>query len=310
MKTALLSHPDTQGHVGLDGYQENPNRVMSVMTALEDSRYDFLIRESAPHANREDLLRVHPPAFVDFILETTPPEGEFVHIDYDTALSPGTADAASRAAGAVCHALDGVIDGRFKNAFCATRPPGHHTEPERAMGFCFFSNIAIAAQRARQVHNIQKIAVVDFDVHHGNGTQAALWDTEDMYFGSIHQHPHYPNTGVSLEKQGKGFVRNIPMPGGTSAADWRKEYDAVILKDVDSFKPDLILVSAGFDAHKDDPLGEFNLLDEDYHRLGAQLQTLANVHCDGRLVAALEGGYNLDALARSTCAFIDGLQSA
>lgn len=307
--TALLAHPDTQGHVGLEGYQENPNRLTSIMTALEDEQFDKLIRESAPHAEREDLLRVHPPAFIDFIMQSVPVGGDLLHIDYDTALSPGTAAAASRAAGAVCAALDGVIEGRYTNAFCASRPPGHHAEPATAMGFCFFSNIAIAAQKARHVHGIQKIAIVDFDVHHGNGTQAALWDVEDMYFGSIHQHPHYPNTGALVEEQGKGFVRNIPMPAGTSAEAWRKEYEAIILADVDEFKPDLILVSAGFDAHHDDPLGEFNLLDLDYQRLGQQLQALANSHCDGRLVAALEGGYNLDALARSTCAFIDGLQA-
>ena len=309
IKTALYSHPDTQGHIGLDGYQENPDRLTSVMDALEHERFDHLIRASAPHADREDLARVHPPAFIDFILQTVPVDGDFVRIDYDTALSPGTADAASRAAGAVCAALDGVLASEYTNAFCATRPPGHHTEPDKAMGFCFFSNIAIAAQRARQVHGIKKIAVVDFDVHHGNGTQAALWDIEDMYFASIHQHPHYPNTGVPVTNQGKGFVRNVPMPAGTSAEDWRKQYDSIILKDVDEFAPDLILVSAGFDAHHDDPLGEFNLLDADYQRLGEQLQTLANKHCDGRLVAALEGGYNLDALARSTCAFIDGMQT-
>jgi acetoin utilization deacetylase AcuC-like enzyme len=309
MKTALITHPDTQGHVGLEGYQENPDRLTSIMDRLDDQKYKHLIRESAPRASIDDLMRVHPPAYIEFMLQDVPADGDFVHIDYDTALSPGTANAASRAAGAVCHALDGVIEGRYDNAFCATRPPGHHAEPKQAMGFCFFSNIAVAAQKARNVHSIQKIAVVDFDVHHGNGTQAALWDIEDMYFGSIHQHPHYPNTGTVVEDQGKGFVRNIPLPGGTSAEAWRKEYDNVILADVDEFKPDLILVSAGFDAHHDDPLGEFNLLDEDYHRLGQQLQALANSHCDGRLVAALEGGYNLDALARSTCAFIDGLQA-
>jgi acetoin utilization deacetylase AcuC-like enzyme len=309
-KTALITHPDTQGHVGLDGYQENPDRLTSIMIALEDERFNGLVRESAPHVEREDLLRVHPPAFIDFILQTIPVDGEFVQIDYDTALSPGTADAASRGAGAACHGLDGVMDGQYETAFCATRPPGHHAEPDRAMGFCFFSNVAIAALRAKHVHGLSRVAVVDFDVHHGNGTQAALENVKGMYFGSIHQHPHYPNTGVEVVEQGDGFVRNIPLPGGTSIEKWRQGFENVILAEVDEFKPELIIVSAGFDAHADDPLGEFNLRDEDYRRLGEQLTDLAKKHANGRIVAVLEGGYNLEALARSTCAFIEALQAA
>jgi acetoin utilization deacetylase AcuC-like enzyme len=307
MTTALYTHPETQGHVGLAGYQENPDRVEAIIDALDIPKFDNLMRKSAPRASVDDLLRVHPPAFIEFILQDVPADGEFVTIDYDTALSPGTANAASRAAGAICQALDGVIEGDFSSAFCLTRPPGHHAEPVRAMGFCYFSNVAIAAQRARQVHGIGKIAVVDFDVHHGNGTQEALKNTEDMYFGSIHQHPHYPNTGDAIINDGPAIIRNIPLPGGTTVEDWRKEYESKILADVDDFKPELILVSAGFDAHRDDPLGEFNLLEGDYHRLGKQLMELAQIHCKGRLVASLEGGYNLKALANSVRAFVDAM---
>lgn len=300
MKKALITHTDCLAHGGTAGYQEVPDRLSVVLAALQDMD---LLRLDAPIAAREDLLRAHTDTHITHMLQTVAP-GDVVDLDYDTALDSNTSVAALRAAGAVCAAVDGVKDGSFKQAFCAVRPPGHHAEPKRAMGFCYFSSVAIAALRARQVHGLKRIAIVDFDVHHGNGTQACVENRDGIYFASIHQHPHYPNTGVEVDTPN---IRNIPLPAGTSAADWRQAFKNKIIADVRAFKPELILVSAGFDAHKDDPLGAFNLTEDDYAWLGEELSTLANTYCDGRMISVLEGGYNLKALANSVQAYIGAL---
>ncbi len=299
MKPALITHADCLAHVGTSGYQEVPDRLRVVLTALENM--DFL-RLDAPYAAREDLLRVHSSAHIDLMLQTVKSD-EIIDLDYDTALDSRTADAALRAAGAVCLAVDGVMQGKFKQVFCAVRPPGHHAEPEKAMGFCYFSSIAIAALRAKQVYGLARIAVVDFDVHHGNGTQEALANVTGTYFASLHQHPHYPNTGQDVDIPN---IRNIPMPAGTSAQDWRGAFEDKVITDLHAFKPELILVSAGFDAHKDDPLGAFNLTEDDYAWLGCVLSKIAAKYCAGRMISVLEGGYNLDALSKSTHAYITG----
>lgn len=310
MKTALITHPDAEAHIGYPGHPESVERIQTVLNALNRPQFSTLVREDAPLADPSDISRVHPLAFISSILDQAPNQGEFIALDSDTALSPGTAAAVSRGVGAACRAVDGVINGDYDTAFCAIRPPGHHAEPNRAMGFCFFNAIAIAALRAQQVQGLGKVAVIDFDVHHGNGTQAALADIEGIYFGSIHQHPHYPNTGNEVTRQGQGFVRNIPLPAGTPINVWRDRFENIILADVDAFEPELILVSAGFDAHRDDPLGEFNLTETDYRRIGVQLADLAKKHANSRLVAVLEGGYNLKALADSASAFVEALQDA
>lgn len=304
MKHALITHIDCLAHTGTGGYQEVPDRLRVVLQALENM--DFL-RLDAPYAAREDLLRVHTNAHIDRMLQAVEP-GKTIALDYDTALGNHTADAALRAAGAVCAAVDGVMnpkaEARFKQAFCAVRPPGHHAEPEKAMGFCYFSSIAIAALRAVQVYGVERVAVVDFDVHHGNGTQAALANVSGTYFASIHQHPHYPNTGTKVDTPN---IRNIPMPAGTSAKDWKRAFTDKIITDLHAFKPELILVSAGFDAHQDDPLGEFNLTEKEYAWLGGELSKLATQYCGGRMISVLEGGYNLKALAKSVHAYIAAL---
>lgn len=301
MKSALITHSECLAHGGAAGYQEVPDRLCVVLRALEDM--DFL-RLDAPYARREDLLRVHSDDHIARMLQTIAP-GESLDLDYDTALDSHTSSAALRAAGAVCAAVDGVMAEEtgclYKTAFCAVRPPGHHAEPEQAMGFCYFSSIAIAALRAKQVYGLERVAVVDFDVHHGNGTQAALANVPGTYFASLHQHPHYPGTGREVDISN---IRNIPMPAGTSAADWCKAFADKVIPDLHAFRPELILVSAGFDAHKDDPLGEFNLTEKDYAWLGSELSKLASKHCDGRLISVLEGGYNLKALAKSVRAYI------
>ena len=300
MKTALISHPDCLAHKGTPGYQEVPQRLSVVLTALADLD---LRKLDAPLATRENLLRVHSDEHIDRMLQKVPP-GQTITLDYDTALDCSTADAALRAAGAVCRAVDGVMDKAYTKAFCAVRPPGHHAEPAQAMGFCYFSAIAIAALRAKQVHGLARVAVVDFDVHHGNGTQAALTNIPGMYFASIHQHPHYPGTGEIVDTPN---IRNIPMPAGTSAKDWCTAFANKIISDLHDFKPEIILVSAGFDAHKDDPLGVFNLTEADYAWLGASLSETADKYSNGRLVSVLEGGYNLRALANSARAYVEAL---
>jgi len=298
MKTALITHTECLAHIGTLGYQEIPDRLHVVLGALDDMD---LLRLEAPYAAREDLLRVHSGDHIALMLQKIQ-SGEMLNLDYDTALDSFTSSAALRAAGAVCAGVDGVMGGSFKQVFCAVRPPGHHAEPERAMGFCYFSSVAIGALRALQVHKLERVAVVDFDVHHGNGTQAALANYPGAYFASLHQHPHYPNTGAEVDTAN---IRNIPMCAGTSAQEWRREFTDKVISDLHDFKPKLILVSAGFDAHKDDPLGEFNLTEHDYAWLAKELCAIADTYCHGRMVSVLEGGYNLKALANSVRAYIE-----
>jgi len=300
MKTALITHDECFGHGVMPGYQEVPERLRVVLDALSDMD---LLRLKAPKADISDLRLVHSAAHIDTVLQTID-DGDRVDLDYDTALDSFTASAALRAAGAALAAVDGVMEGSYKKVFCAVRPPGHHAEPARAMGFCYFSSIAIAAIYAREHHGLSRIAIVDFDVHHGNGTQAAVENKDGIYFASIHQHPHYPNTGVDVSAPN---IRNIPLPAGTSAQEWRAAFTDKIIADVHSFRPELIFVSAGFDAHKDDPLGEFNLGEADYAWLGETLSELADTYCEGRLISLLEGGYNLKALAKSARAYIEAL---
>jgi acetoin utilization deacetylase AcuC-like enzyme len=297
MKTALITHTDCLLHQGQRDYQEIPARLSVVLDALQDLDLTHI---DAPLAAHDDLRRAHPQTHIDAMLHSVP-AGELIEIDYDTALDRHTASAALRAVGAACRAVDGVIKGEFDTSFCAVRPPGHHAEPNRAMGFCYFSAIAIAALRAQQVHGISNIAIVDFDVHHGNGTQACVQDVEGIYFASLHQHPHYPNTGVEVPNTN---IRNIPLPAGTSARAWRREFEDKVMADLNAFSPELVLVSAGFDAHKNDPLGAFNLTELDYHWMGQTLQNISN----GNLVSVLEGGYNLTALAASARAYVCGTQ--
>jgi acetoin utilization deacetylase AcuC-like enzyme len=309
---ALITHPDCLGHDPGPWHPECPDRLRAVLRALEGESFADLLREEAPLAAREHLLRVHPPEYVDAILAVSPRLGELVSLDADTAMSPGSAAAALRAAGGAVSAVNGVMEGWAKRAFVATRPPGHHAEQRQAMGFCLFANAAIAARHAQAPREqggwgVGRVAVVDFDVHHGNGTQAIFWDAPGLFYASSHQFPCYPGTGSAEERGAAGNIVNAPLPPGSGSAAFRAAWSDIILPALDHFAPALLIVSAGFDAHKVDPLAQLRLEVADFAWLTERLVELANRHCGGRVVSLLEGGYDLDALAASAAAHVRAL---
>ncbi len=305
MTTRLYSHTACLEHDTGPGHPERSDRLRAVMSALEAEQFQDLIRLDAPHATREQLLRVHPATHVDRVMATVPAEG-WARVDPDTVMSPGSGEAALRAAGAVCAAVDAVMSGESRNAFCAIRPPGHHAEPDRAMGFCLFNNVAVGALHARAAHGIKRIAVIDFDVHHGNGTQAAFETDADLVYVSSHQSPLYPGTGAASER-GVGNIHNAPLPPFAGSKQFRDAYERELLPLLRSFAPELVLISAGFDAHADDPLANMMLTDDDYGWITAELCKLANETCGGKIVSTLEGGYDLGALSRATAAHVGAL---
>ena len=302
MTTALFTHPACELHDPGPGHPESPARLRAVLAALEAPAFAGLARHAAPLATEEQILRVHPPELIHHLLGAVPQEG-YAMVDGDTILSPGSAEAALRAAGALCAAVDAVMKGDARNAFCAVRPPGHHAEPDTAMGFCLFNNVAIGALHARAAHGLTRIAVVDFDVHHGNGTQAAFEQDADLFFASSHQSPLYPGSGSVVER-GVGNIFNAPLPPGSGSEEFRKAWAERLLPALRAFKPEFILISAGFDAHEDDPLANLNLTDEDYAWITREIMGIADDCCGGRVVSTLEGGYDLEALARSVSAHV------
>jgi len=305
MTTGLVTHPACLAHDTGTGHPERIDRLRAVLAILQEPRFAALQHIEAPRAERADLVRVHVAKYVDAVLAAIPASGHAM-LDGDTIVSPGSGEAALRAAGAVIAAVDAVADGQVQNAFCAVRPPGHHAEAARAMGFCLFNNIAVAAAHARAVHGWQRVAVVDFDVHHGNGTQHMFEADPEMFFASSHQMPLYPGTGASGER-GCGNICNAPLPPGAGSAAFRAAMTDRLLPAVEAFQPDLLLVSAGFDAHHADPLANLNFDTEDYAWATERLVDLAGRHCQGRLVSTLEGGYDLDALAESAAAHVAAL---
>ncbi|MBM3492394.1 MAG: histone deacetylase family protein [Alphaproteobacteria bacterium] len=308
MQTLLYTHPDCLAHEPGLGHPESPDRLRAVLRALEGEGFQDLIRAQAPLAERADLERVHPAAYIDRI-EQLAPSDRTVHLDADTAMSPGSLAAAYRAAGAVCAAVDEVLAGRARSAFCAVRPPGHHAEPHRPMGFCIFNNVAIGALHAREIHGLRRVAVIDFDVHHGNGTQAAFADDADLMYVSTHQWPLYPGTGSPAER-GLGNIHNVTLPPQAGSHEFRHAYDARLLPALEDFRPELVLISAGFDAHSHDPLANLELGDDDYRWVTDELVWIADRHAKGRVVSTLEGGYNLAALARSARLHVRALMRA
>ena len=309
MTTLFYSHPACLEHQPGNQHPERPERLKVIFDRLSTPSYEALERREAPIVDIQNLSRVHRSGFVDATLDAIPKQGR-KFLDPDTAVSPGSREAALRAAGACVAAVDAVISGEASNAFCAGRPPGHHAEADRAMGFCLFNNVAVAALHARAAHELQRVAVVDFDVHHGNGTQSMFYADPDLFYGSTHQYPHYPGTGAREECGVAGNVVNEPMPPGSGSAEFQIAMGDSLLPALDDFKPELILISAGFDAHAADPLADIYLKEEDFAWVTEQLIAIAKTHCSGRVVSTLEGGYDLDALANSTGAHVAALMAA
>ena len=308
MSTLLFTHPACLEHDPGEYHPESPARLQAVLAALDAPEFAALARREAPAADPEDIARVHPRDFVHAMLAAVPAEG-YAGIDADTILSPGSGSAALRAAGAAAAAVDAVVAGEAGNAFCAVRPPGHHAEPGRAMGFCLFNNVAIGALRARAVHGLARVAVIDFDVHHGNGTQAAFERDRSLFYASTHQSPLYPGTGARSER-GVGNIVNVPLPPMAGSAEFRHGVEASILPALDAFAPELVMVSAGFDAHRRDPLAQLMLVEDDYAWVTERLLDCARRHARGRLVSTLEGGYDLPALGTSAAAHVRALMAA
>jgi acetoin utilization deacetylase AcuC-like enzyme len=296
---ALITHPACLEHDPGAGHPECPDRLRVVLRSLEAPEFQELSRVSAPEATEEQLCRVHPSAYVQAILRVRPEPGEQVALDPDTLMSAGSAQAALRAAGAAVLAVDMVMAAEVRAAFAAIRPPGHHAGPGGAMGFCLFSNAAIAARHALIRWGLARVAVVDFDVHHGNGTQDICFADPALFYGSSHQSPCYPGTGAAGEHGIAGNVVNAPLPPGADGAAFRAAWEQTILPALDRFAPELLIVSAGFDAHRADPLAQLRLQTEDFGWITRKLMELADIHCAGRLVSVLEGGYDLEALAAS-----------
>jgi acetoin utilization deacetylase AcuC-like enzyme len=308
MASLLYTHPSCLEHDPGHFHPESPARLRAVLEALEAPEFARLDRREAPSAALDDVVRVHPRRFVERLLAAVPNEGH-VGIDADTVICPASGRAALHAVGAVVAAVDAVAAGEAENAFCAVRPPGHHAEPARAMGFCLFNNVAIGALRARAAHGLSRIAVVDFDVHHGNGTQACFAEDATLFYASTHQYPLYPGTGARSET-GVGNIVNVPLSPGAGGREFRLGFSHAILPALDEFRPEMLLISAGFDAHKNDPLAQLRLDASDYTWVTEQLLEIARRHAKGRVVSTLEGGYDLAALAGSAAAHVRVLMSA
>jgi acetoin utilization deacetylase AcuC-like enzyme len=308
--TALITHAACLEHDPGPYHPESPDRLRAVLRALDAPEFSGLIREAAPQATKEQLVRVHPARIVDSILAIRPEVGDIVNIDADTAMSPGSAEAALRAAGAAVMGVDLVMRGSVNNAFAAVRPPGHHAEPSRPMGFCLFNNAGVGAQHARAMYGSQRVAVVDFDVHHGNGTQALFAQNPELFYGSTHQSPFYPGTGDAWERGIANNIVNVPLRARDSSNEFRAAWAGTIIPALEAFAPELLIISAGFDAHRADPLAQIRLETEDFAWITEALLAVAEKHSGGRMVSVLEGGYDLDALAASAAIHVRGLMQA
>lgn len=308
MSTLLISHPAFADHLVPAGHPERPERMRAVDEALAKEAFQTLIRVEAPMAEAEVAALAHPRAFVEALAEVRPREG-MVQIDGDTVMSPGTWEALLRALGAATLAVDEVFEAKAKNAFCAIRPPGHHAEAQTAMGFCFFNFAFVAAKHAQKKHGAERVAIVDFDVHHGNGTQALAWSDSSVFYASTHQMPLFPGTGARSET-GVGNIVNCPMRAGDGGPKFHEAFGQSILPSLKTFSPDLIIISAGFDAHERDPLGGLQLTAADYAWMTRALLDVAEESAKGRVVSVLEGGYDLKGLGDSTAAHVRALMGS
>jgi len=303
MSTAYISHPDFMKHEMGRHHPECPERIAAIEDQLIQSRLDaHLKRIDPPLASEADITRVHSEDHLAFVKSKAPSSG-YAMIDGDTIMNPATWTVSLRAAGAAMAAVDAVMQGEVNNAFCAIRPPGHHAEPHRSMGFCVFNNVAIATRYAIEKYDLDRVAVIDFDVHHGNGTEAAFINDPHVLMCSFFQHPFYPYSGLD----GGDNMVNVPLPATTNGKIVRDMISKTWIPRLDEFKPQLIIISAGFDAHREDDLGQMGLVEDDYVWMTKQLMEVANRYCDGKIVSCLEGGYNLSALGRSVAAHLKTL---
>lgn len=303
MSTAYISHPDFMKHEMGRHHPECPERIAAIEDQLIQSRLDaHLKRIDPPLASEADITRVHSEDHLAFVKSKAPSSG-YSMIDGDTIMNPATWTVSLRAAGAAIAAVDAVMQGEVNNAFCAIRPPGHHAEPHRSMGFCVFNNVAIATRYAIEKYDLDRVAVIDFDVHHGNGTEAAFINDPHVLMCSFFQHPFYPYSGL----EGGDNMVNVPLPASTNGKIVRDMISKTWIPRLDEFKPQLIIISAGFDAHREDDLGQMGLVEDDYVWMTKQLMEVANRYCDGKIVSCLEGGYNLSALGRSVAAHLKTL---
>ena len=305
MKTGLITSNTYQNHNTGDGHPEKIDRVTAIIDNFKKLNNKNLIWKKPSKYKRELLENTHNKDYINFVEKSFPEKG-LSFLDGDTIISPGSKEAATDAVGSIITAIDGVENKEFKNAFCAVRPPGHHAEKNKAMGFCIYNNVAVGAHHLLEKYKLNKVVIIDFDVHHGNGTQDIFYDNSKVLYISTHQYPYYPGSGAEQEKGKYNNIFNIPLPAGTTSEKYLNAYEFV-LKKVKEFKPEFILFSAGFDAHKDDPLAQFELNSKDFYDLTKRTLELSKLYCHGKVVSILEGGYDLNALQESSEMHVNAL---
>ena len=308
MSTLIYTHTDCLDHRPGPGHPESPARLEAVLKALQGARLDGVAWRDAPLGTTDQVQLVHTPQYLRWVESLRPDDGYQALDAGDTVISPGSWNAVMRCVGAACAGVDDVVEGRAVNVFCATRPCGHHAEADRAMGFCVFNQVAIAAMHAQRAHGLQKVAVVDFDVHHGNGTQNSFFRHPDLFYGSCHQSPFYPGTGARHESGVAGNIVNVPLPRGCGSQMFRERMSEALLPALRRFAPELLIISAGFDAHHQDPLGGLAFTDDDFHWITRELMDATAASSQGRVVSVLEGGYSLEGLASGCVAHVRALR--